>query len=122
MGFVTTSMVGTTMLPAGSIRLLHGFQGPRGGFGRLHIEAYPDRLAQLRSEGMAGVVDYVAFVAGDPDAVALERDGRLSVIRRGRRLFHHLICRWDRELSIWSVTTAIPKRNLGKGTILWRKE
>jgi hypothetical protein len=106
---------------AGPVRLLNGVQGHTGGFGFAHIASYENRVTQIKSMGFLGVHDYVSSILSDTACAGTQPDGRVSLVSENGRNVNHLICQWDADLSIWSVTTAIPKRHARGINILWRK-
>jgi hypothetical protein len=105
---------------AGPVKLLNGVEGSNGGFGRVHIESHASRVKQLEGLGYKDVISYVAFVAADFSMVGLQEDGRIIIIREHSSMFHHVVCQWDDEMGIWSITTAIPKNNMRKVNVVWR--
>jgi hypothetical protein len=102
----------------GPIRLLNG---AKAGFGLAHIVSHADRVRQLAGLGFRDVRSYVLFIASDYEAIAKQPDGRLVFLREYRGLNHRLICQWDEELAIWSITTAIPKPGRRELQIVWTK-
>lgn len=103
----------------GPVRLLNGVEGNNGGFGRIHIESHANRVKQLEGLGYKTVLSYVAFVADGYTKIGLQEDGRIIIIREQSGMFHQVICQWDDELNVWSVTTAIPKSNMRKVKVVW---
>jgi hypothetical protein len=79
-------------------------------------------MRQLNILGFVDAVTYVHHVAAQYQFVALEPDGRITVIRESRSLYHHVVCQWDQQLRVWSVTTAIPKNNMRKANIVWKRD
>jgi hypothetical protein len=105
----------------GPVKLLNGVEGRTGGFGLEHIQAKPDRIKQIASFGFATVHAYVRFVLDQVTHMGFQQDGRMVLIREDGRQFHHIICQWDPALSIWSITTAIPKRNMRDVVVSWKR-
>jgi hypothetical protein len=112
---------GNPWVREGPIRLLNGVQGHTGGFGCAHIESYASRVSQIQSMGFRGVHDYVRSILSDTAFAGTQEDGRISIVSEKGRNVNHLICQWDEDLLIWSVTTAIPKRHMRGINILWRR-
>lgn len=121
LGQVTTNTAESLGIFPGPIRLLQGVEGAKGGFGLAHIDGHADRVKQLQGLGYNETVSYVYHVVSDYDAIAIQEDGRLVFVREFSNLFNHVICQWDEDLSAWSVTTAIPKKNIRNLNIKWRK-
>jgi len=105
---------------SGTIRLLNGYEGQHGGFGLAHIEAHENRIKQIKNSGFHSVHAYISAILDNYSMAALQEDGRIVLIYENSMVYHHLICQWDSDLSIWSVTTAIPKRNIRNLNILWK--
>lgn len=103
----------------GPVRLLNGVQGAKGGFGRAHIESYVSRMRQLEGIGFRNAVSYVYFVVSAYGFAALQADGLIILVRPSGSLFHHVVCQWDGGLSLWSVTTAIPKNTMRHLQCVW---
>lgn len=74
------------------------------GFGFKNIHAY-----------MRGVFEKVAFIG-------LQPDGRIVLVAEFGGAYHHVVCQWDSDVDAWSVTTAIPKRNMRDVVVMWRSE
>lgn len=104
---------------AGPLKLLNGVEGNSGGFGRIHIESHASRVKQLDGLGYKDVISYVAFVAAGYTKIGLQEDRRIIIIREQSGMFHQVVCQWDDELRIWSVTAAIPKNNMRKVVVVW---
>ena len=51
--------------------------------------------------------------------MALQADGRLILMRRDASYSHQVVCQWDADLTIWSVTTAIAMRRERNLNIVW---
>jgi hypothetical protein len=107
---------------AGPVRLLNGVQGHTGGFGFAHIESYRSRVLQIQSMGFRGVHDYVLHILSETAFAGLQENGRICLISEKGQSFNYLICQWDAEVSLWSVTTVIPKRHMRDVNVLWRRE
>jgi hypothetical protein len=122
MGVVTTEIAATIGCRAGSIRLLRGIEGRAGGFGLAHILANDGREERIRGLGFLTIEHYVRRVATAYDFVGVQDDGRLVLILDHAGCFNHLICQWDEELGVWSVTTAIPKRNMRGVKVMWDRK
>lgn len=102
------------------MKLLNGVEGNSGGFGRIHIESHASRAKQLEGLGYKDVISYVAFVTAEFNFVGMQDDGRIILIREHSGMYHHVICQWDDDLQIWSITTAIPKNNMRKVNVIWK--
>jgi hypothetical protein len=105
----------------GTIKLLTGVEGRTGGFGLAHVEAKPERLKGISSLGFKTVHAYPRYIFADMTHIGLQEDGRIVVIREDVSSFHHVICQWDQDLRIWSVTTIIPKRHARGINLIWTK-
>ncbi len=121
LGVISDNIAEAVGCNSGPIKLLRGVEGRTGGFGEAHIEANSSRMKQLEGVGFTKVVNYARFIADNLSMVGLQADGRIVVITEKDQTFHHLICQWDDQLSIWSVTTAIPKRNMRNVNVLWSR-
>jgi hypothetical protein len=108
--------------PSGAIRLLNGVEGAKTGFGRIHIESHEKRVKQINGMGFKDVVSYIYHVASAYERIALQENDRLLFLREGQGLQHQVICQWDDEIGIWSVTTAFPKGAVRGLQILWEKQ
>lgn len=117
-GVITDEIAAAVGCQPGSVRLLNGVER-NGGFGCKHIESHASRIKQFEGLGHRSVFHYCLYVAGGFEAVALQTDGRIVLIRREHQTSHQLICQWDEDLLIWSVTTAIPKRHERGMSIMW---
>lgn len=120
-GAITDEVAALGSIPAGRILLLNGAQGATGGFGLAHLEDNTGRIKQINSLGFKSAHAYVRFILADPTHIAHAEGGRINVIREDGTNYHHLICQWDAELALWSVTTAIPKRHARKLKLIWKK-
>jgi hypothetical protein len=120
-GLISPGLAAILGCERGPIRLLNGVQGHTGGFGCAHIESYASRVSQIQSMGFRGVHDYVRSILSDTAFAGTQEDGRISIVSEKGRNVNHLICQWDEDLLIWSVTTAIPKRHMRGINILWRR-
>lgn len=105
----------------GPIKLLNGVEGRTGGFGLEHIQAKPERIKQISSFGFGTVHSYLRFVLEFVTHMGFQQDGRMVLIREDGRQFHHIICQWDPTLHVWSITTAIPKRNMRDVVVSWKR-
>lgn len=120
-GVIHVEVAALAGINAGPVKLLNGAEGRGGGFGLAHIEANAGRKKQLASLGFQSIHNYVRHIIEGVTMMALQDDGRIILVREDGAEFHHLICQWDGELNIWSVTTAIPKRH-ARGLIpFWEK-
>jgi hypothetical protein len=108
-GFILREHAELIGIQSGPIRLQEGYPGSKG-FGRLHIEGYPDRVAQFTNLGFTGLLDYVHFVATGYEWIGLANDQRYAVVRR--KLGHDLalILQWHQTDCFWGVVTALPYR------------
>lgn len=123
LGIVTAEIALAINCKAGVIKLLNGVEGRKGGgFGLAHIESHASRVKQIQGLGFADVFAYVRFIASDFDEIAMQEDGRLVFLRGQSSMIHWLICQWDEDLGIWSVTTSIPKPQKRGLKILWPKQ
>lgn len=120
LGAISEAIAAEVSIPHGPIKLLNGVEGATGGFGREHIESHVSRMKQLQGMGYSDVVSYVYYVASAFTYVAQQEDGRIIIVREDGSLYHQVICQWDEDLNVWSVTTAIPKNNIRKLKIVWR--
>lgn len=120
-GEVTEEVAALGAIPAGRILLLNGAQGATSGFGLAHIESNISRMNQIGSLGFRSAHAYVRFILADPTQIAHAENGRINVVREHGTHYHHLICQWDAELDVWSVTTAIPKRHARGLNTIWKK-
>lgn len=107
-------------VPAGPIRLLNGVEGRHGGFGLAHIQARREK--HILGLGYPSILHYVHFIASGYNAIALQDNGRLMFLREHEAQRHRLICQWDAELGIWSVTTSFPKYGISDIEIAWQRE
>jgi hypothetical protein len=105
----------------GPIKLLNGVEGRTGGFGFEHIIAKPERIKQIQSIGFNTVHSYIRYILDDVTHMGFQADRRMVIVREDGPHYHHLICQWDALLRVWSVTTAIPKRNMRNLTVSWKK-
>ncbi len=105
----------------GPIKLLNGIEGRAGGFGLDHILAKPGRIKQIGSFGYKTVHAYLRFVLQGVTHMGFQADGRMVLVREDGTQYHHVICQWDKALSVWSITTAIPKRNMRDVVVSWKK-
>ncbi len=122
MGAVTAELAAHIGCQAGPIRLLRGIEGRTGGFGLAHIKANDGREGRILGLGFLSIEHYVRRIATAYDFVGQQDDGRLVFICDQGGCFNHLICQWDGELNLWSVTTAIPKRNMRGVNVLWDRK
>lgn len=106
---------------AGVVRLLNGVQGRSSGFGAAHIESNINRMKQIEGLGFKSLHSYIRFVFDNVRFVGKQEDGRIVLVSESNGIFHHVIGQWDDELRIWSVTTAIPKRNMRDVKVVWEK-
>ncbi|WP_161913338.1 hypothetical protein [Methylosinus sp. C49] len=106
----------------GVVRLLNGVQGRETGFGCAHIESNEGRMKQIRGMGFASLHAYLRRVFADVAFIGKQPDGRIILIAEFELIYHHIVCQWDDDLSIWSITTAIPKRNMRDVNPLWRRD
>ena len=120
-GFIHADVALLGGVKSGPVRLLNGAEGRGGGFGLAHIEANAGRMKQLASLGFKAVHSYVRHILADATMIALEPDGRIVIVREDGAEYHHLICQWDVDMGIWSVTTAIPKRHARGLNVFWKK-
>lgn len=118
---ITDEMAAIVRCKAGVVRLLKGVEGRNGGFGNAHIESHARRMKQFEAMGHRSVFQYCAFVGAGLEAISVQPDGRIVLIRRDASNSHQVICQWDEELEIWSVTTAIPMRRERDMNIMWGK-
>lgn len=114
-------MVANTGLPHGPIKLLNGIQGRHSGYGRVHIESHSSRMKQISGLGFKDVVTYIYSIASSFDKVATQENGRILILTFRDALHHHVICQWDDQLQVWSVTTAIPKAVMREEAIIWER-
>jgi hypothetical protein len=121
LGVVTDEMASAAGCNPGPIRLLNGTEGRVSGYGLEHLLAKPGRLAQIEQLGFREVVGYVQFVASNFAVIASQEDGRLLFEAERDGVFHHLVCQWDNELGIWSVTTIVPKRASRGLNVVWKR-
>lgn len=119
LGFVTDAIALAINCSAGAIRLLNG---AKAGFGLAHIESHASRVKQIEGLGFRDVFAYVRFIASDFEAIAVQADGRLVFLREHQNMTHWLICQWDAELTIWSVTTTIPKPTRRGLNVVWERK
>ncbi len=105
----------------GPIKLLNGIEGRAGGFGLDHILAKPGRIKQIESFAYKTVHAYLRFVLQGVTHMGFQADGRMVLVREDGTQYHHVICQWDKALSVWSITTAIPKRNMRDVVVSWKK-
>ncbi len=96
---------------AGPIRLQHGFPGPKG-FGYRHVEAYDNRMQQLRNKGFRDFSAFVYDVAQNYDRIQIGNDNRLILIypKSGFDLRIVLQEKSLAGLDFWTVITGIPSR------------
>lgn len=121
LGVVTAEMALAIGCNAGLIKLLNGVQRHSGGFGMAHIEAHASRVKQILGLGFGDVFAYVRHIASGFDEIAMQDDGRLVFLRSQGTMVHWLICEWDTDLGVWSVTTTIPKPQKRGLRIVWPK-
>ena len=122
LGTITDEMAEKIECKAGVVRLLNGVEGRNSGYGLKHIEAKESRGKQIAGLGYRNVFAYVSDIAGGFDAIALQDDGRLVLIKRNGPYSHQCVCQWDEDLEIWSVTTSIPMRRERDLKIVWGAE
>lgn len=122
LGFITEEIAAEINVSAGPIKLLNGVEGRTGGFGRQHIEAHTQRMKQLAGLGYKDVITYVHSVAASFDKIAMQDNGRILILSYKDNLHHHVICQWDQDLKVWSVTTAIPKGAVRNENIVWERK
>jgi hypothetical protein len=120
-GEITVEVAEKLDCEAGGIKLLNGVQGHSSGFGVRHIESYAGRVAQITTMGHITVHAYVRLVISEFGWAGCQDDGRICLVYEDKHGFHHVICQWDIDLSIWSVTTAIPKRHMRNINVRWKK-
>ncbi len=106
-------------LKNGVLLLLNGVEGRDTGFGLKHIEAKLSRVKQLSGLGFNSVHGFVRFVFQSYSAISLQRDGRLILVAERKADYLWVICQWDESRSVWSVTTAIPKRHNRGLEFIW---
>ena len=102
--------------------LLNGFEGRSSGFGLAHIEAKPSRLKQLKGLGYPSAHAFIRDVFQNYSQISLEDGGRLALIYERPPDYLFVICQWDEALSVWSVTTALPKRHMRNARIIWTRQ
>ncbi|PCD66802.1 hypothetical protein [Rhizobium phaseoli] len=119
LAYISAEIAEKAGVSEGTVKLLNGIEGTKGGFGREHIEAR--RMAQISGLGFKDVVSYVYHVVCDFDRIAIQEDGRLMILREHNGLHHIVIVQWDDQLNIWSVTTALPKKVVRDIKIIWEK-
>jgi hypothetical protein len=117
LGVITNEIALAIKCNPAVIRLLNGVEGRTGGFGLAHIEGR--RIDRILGLGFADVHSYAHFIASGFTEIAIQEDGRLVLLREAKSLYHWLICQWDDELGIWSVTTVIPKPHKRELTVVW---
>lgn len=120
LGEVPEDVAAAIGINAGVIKLLHGVEGRTGGFGLAHIES-KQRIQHFKEMGFAEVVDFVRFVASEYEEFGIQNDGKVVFQRHRDQYVYQIICLWDVDLSIWSVTTAIAKRAERKLKICWKR-
>ena len=101
--------------------LLSGFEGRSSGFGLAHIEARPQRMKQLNGLGYSSAHGFVRDVFRNYSLVSLQENERLALIYERGADYLFVICQWDNTRSVWSVTTALPKRHK-RLQVVWTRE
>lgn len=119
LAFISDAMAVEIGCKVGTVKLLKGVEGRNGGYGEAHIEAKESRGKHLEGLGHRTVFAYVSYIAGGFQAIGLQNDGRIVLIRREGTYSHQCFCQWDEDLEIWSVTTAIPFRRERNMNIKW---
>ena len=104
---------------AGLIVLLNGVEGRTGGFGFAHISAKESRAKHIQNLRFPSIQSFVQHIVESPDYIGLQSDGRIVLVRKHDGYYCHVICQWDEEISKWSVTTALPKRNMRDVIVRW---
>jgi hypothetical protein len=121
-GEITQEQAAALGCTAGIVRLLTGVQGRSGGFGAAHIESNASRMKQIEGLGFKSLHAYLRYVLANVSFIGKQSDGRVVLVADFQAVYHHVICQWDADLKIWSVTTAIPKRNKRDVEVLWKSE
>ena len=103
----------------GALLLLNGIEGRSSGFGLEHIQANMGRMKQLSGLGFNSVHAFVRFVFENYNSVSQQPDGRLVLVAERKADYLWVICQWDHDRLVWSVTTAIPKRHKRGLTFIW---
>ncbi|MGC0052204.1 hypothetical protein ACNSPG_03945 [Brucella pituitosa] len=120
LGIVSPEAAQAASIHPGFIKLLHGVEGRNGGFGLAHIES-KQRVEHFKKLGFDEIIDFVRFVAEEYDEFGVQDDGKVVFQRHRDQLIHQVICLWDEDLKIWSVTTAIAKRAERNLKICWKR-
>lgn len=93
---------------AGPIRLQHGYPGPDG-FGYRHVDAYPQRVAQIQGLGFQTFPDYCWAVANRFERIGTGRDDRLILLWRYKGYDLTLVIE-PIDGQFWTIVTGLPKR------------
>ena len=104
-------------LTCGPIRLQVGYEGPKG-FGFLHIQAYADRVKQIKGLGFTSVAEFCYAIASNYSVVGKARDGRIRVIWKRTYDDLELVLEW-KEAGHWNIVTAVPTRVARKYELIY---
>ncbi len=101
---------------AGPIRLLNGYQGRTGGWGRQHLIQVRERVRAIEALGYPSCDAFVFDVAANwTVAKAAAEAGRLKLVKPTASHELAIVVQWTGR--IWSVTTALPYRPDGKAAL-----
>jgi hypothetical protein len=106
-------------LKEGALLLLNGVEGRASGFGLEHIQANTGRMKQLSGLGFTSAHMFVRYVFENYTAVSQQPDGRIVLVAERNADYLWVVCLWDPDRLVWSVTTAIPKRHKRGLTFIW---
>lgn len=106
-------------LKEGALLLLNGVEGRASGFGLEHIQANTGRMKQLSGLGFTSAHMFVRYVFENYTAVSQQPDGRIVLVAERNADYLWVVCQWDPDRLVWSVTTAIPKRHKRGLTFIW---
>ena len=106
-------------LNEGPLLLLNGIEGRTGGFGLAHIEANHSRIKQIGGLGYKSVHAFIRYVFENYSIIAIQLDKRLIIISAKAADYYNVVCQWDDDRSVWSVTTALPKRHRRNLNVIW---
>ena len=109
LGEISKDIAEALGVPAGAIRLQHGVPGAQG-FGNRHVEAYDNRMKQLRGRGYTSFAAFAFAVASKFQRICEGGGGRLLLVRDEDGYDHCLVIQHDADSGFWVIVTGLIKR------------
>lgn len=108
-GKITKDISDALGIPEGAIRLQRGVPGASG-FGNRHVEAYENRMKQLRGRGYTSFSAFSYAVSSGYQKICQGDANRFILVRDEDGYDHCIVIEYDTDSGFWLIITGLPKR------------